>query len=255
VRKLVLTVAGSLLLAAYAVAASAAITVVVNGQTLPADPPAVERGGSVLLPLRAVFEALQADVTWDTPTRTATATRRGVEVKMTLDNPTAYVSGRPVTLAVPPQLINDHTYVPVRFPAEAYGAQVNWEGATQTVIITLAEAGGPAGGTATPRGAPEVLAPRDQDKVGTRTEISIKTTPGVEQVIYTIVKNNDTGEVLRNVPGIRHLPNADGTYRGAIATPRVFLGETKVPVRYEIHFRNGPNDGDPETVITCFPQD
>ncbi len=231
-----------------------AITVVVNGQPLPATPAAVEVSGRVLLPMRMVFEALQATVGWDAQTQTAEAVRGNTTVRMTINSPTAFVNAMPVALSVPPQLIKGHTYVPVRFPAEAFGAQVGWEQTTQTVTIALAglpgqPVSGPQGG------APIVYFPRNGDLVGTRTELSIKATPGVLQVIWTEVKRTDTGEVLRTVPGIRHLPKADGTYRGAIATPRVALGERDTEIHYEIHFRNGPNEGDPKTTVTCYPND
>ncbi len=244
-------------LAALVLAPSAgfAIDVIVNGEAVPPYPPAIEVGGRVLLPLRNVFVALEADVTWDAATMSVTAVRGGTTVKMTIGDPTAYVNGRPTRLDVPSRLINERTYIPVRFPAEAFGAEVRWDGATQTVFIVLAETAGPPAGGGLPQGAPIVLAPQNGARVGTRTEVSIRTTPGVQQVIWTVVFNADSGEVLDTVPGIRHLPNEDGTYRGAIATPRISVGDTRVPLRYEIHFRNGPNPGDPETVITVYPND
>ncbi len=245
----------ALVLLALAAPACLAIDVIVNGKMLPADPPAVERGGRTLLPVRPVFEALEADVTWEADTMTVRAVRRGTTVRMSINRSTAYINGQATRLDVPPQLINDRTYVPVRFPAEAFGAQVSWDAATQTVTITLPESAGEPAGGGTPTGAPVVLVPREGDRVGTRIDFSIKTTPGVEQVIYTIVHKADTGEVISNVPGIRHLPNPDGTYQGGIATPRLVVEGKKIPVWYEVHFRNGPNDGDPETVVKVYPKD
>lgn len=237
--------------------ASLAITVVVNGRTLPSDPPPVEVSDRVLLPMRMVFEALQATVDWEAATQTAEAVRGNTTVRMTINQATAYVSGEAVALDVPPKLINGHTYVPVRFPAEAFGAEVGWEPTTQTVTIALAALPGqpappPAEGSHV--GAPLVYSPQEGDRLGPRTEISLKSTPGIIQVIWTDVKRVDTGKVLRSVPGIRHLTKADGTYQGAIATPRIFLGERDEDILYEIHFRNGPNPGDPETVIICYPK-
>lgn len=239
-------------------AASLAITVVVNGRTLPSEPPPVEVSGRVLLPMRMVFEALQATVGWDAATQTADATRGNTTVKMTINSPTAYINERPVVLDVAPRLIKGHTYVPVRFPAEAFGAQVGWEPATQTVTIALATLPSQPAPLPVPGsqvGAPIVYFPQAGDRLGPRTEISLRATPGVVQAIWTDVKRVDTGRVLRSVPGIRHLTKADGTYRGAIATPRIFLGERNEDILFEIHFRNGPNPGDPETVIICYPSD
>jgi hypothetical protein len=240
--------------------AGLAITVVVNGTALPANPPALERGGRVLLPMRAVVEALQATVRWEEATQTASATDGVRMVRMTIGSHTAYLDDKAVTLDVPPQIINGYTYVPVRFPAEAFGAEVGWNAGTQTVMITHGMINQPVDGGGPPPmsggpGAPIVYQPQNGDSMNpTRMEISIKTTPGVLQVIYTNVYRTDTGEFLSSVPGIRHMPNAQGMYSGAIATPRISIG-ADVPLRYEIHFRNGPNDGDPETVVTCYPAD
>jgi len=237
--------------------AALAITVVVNGQVLPAYPPAVERSGRVLLPMRMVFEALQAEVRWEAATRTAIGIRGDTTVRMSINSRTAYINERAVTLDVPPQLIGGSTYMPVRFPAEAFGADVGWHGPTQTVSIALAGLPGAAAAqqpSAPQGGAPIVYYPRDGDRVGTRIEVSIKSTPGVLQVIWTEVYRTDTNEILKMVPGIRHLTKPDGTYQGGIAGPRISFGDD-VPLRYEIHFRNGPNDGDPETIGDCYPED
>ena len=239
--------------------AFAAIKVVLNGQQLPADPPPVERGGRVMLPMRLVFESLQATVRWEAATQTAIGTRTDTTVRMTINSKTAYINDRAVTLDVPPQLINESTYMPVRFPAEAFGAHVGWDQATRTVTITLPLVApvvppepAPVAPMAGGHGAPQVYAPREGQRVGTRTEVSIKATPGVLQVIWTEVCRSDTDEMIRSVPGIRHLPKADGSYHGGIATPRISFGED-VPLRYEVHFRNGPNPGDPETIVNCYP--
>ncbi|TDA70317.1 MAG: copper amine oxidase N-terminal domain-containing protein [Clostridia bacterium] len=46
-----------------------------------------------------------------------------------------YVNGREIQVDVPPQLINGRTMVPVRWVAEALGADVEWDEAAQTVRI------------------------------------------------------------------------------------------------------------------------
>ncbi len=66
--KMLFLAAGLLLLLLWTVAATA-ITVTVNGQALPDGPPAVQRSGRVLLPMRTVFESLGATVQWQAATR------------------------------------------------------------------------------------------------------------------------------------------------------------------------------------------
>ncbi|MGI5819443.1 MAG: copper amine oxidase N-terminal domain-containing protein, partial [Armatimonadota bacterium] len=65
---------------------ASALTVVVNGQTLPSYPPAIQTAGRTLLPMRTVFEALGAQVFWDRATQTALGTRGAVTVRMTINS-------------------------------------------------------------------------------------------------------------------------------------------------------------------------
>jgi hypothetical protein len=60
-----------------------------------------------------------------------------VLVNMQIGNKTAYVNGLPVSLDVPPQIINGRTLVPIRFVSENLGAEVNWDGNTKTVTIKM----------------------------------------------------------------------------------------------------------------------
>jgi S1-C subfamily serine protease len=60
-----------------------------------------------------------------------------VLVNMQIGNKTAYVNGLPVSLDVPPQIINGRTMVPIRFVSENLGAEVNWDSNTKTVTITM----------------------------------------------------------------------------------------------------------------------
>ncbi len=102
--------------------------------------------------------------------------------------------------------------------------------------------------------APTVTIPKEGDRVGTRIEVSLRATPGTLQVIWTEVFRGDTGEKLRDIPGIRHVADAQGNYTGAIAMPRISFGEMDAPLYYVIHFRNGPNKGDPETTVKVYPE-
>jgi len=51
----------------------------------------------------------------------------------------AFVNSTGVTLDVAPQIIEDRTLVPVRFIAEALGADVQWDGEKNMVIINTNE--------------------------------------------------------------------------------------------------------------------
>ena len=55
------------------------------------------------------------------------------------DNIKVFLNGRELSFDVPPQLINDRTMVPMRKIFESLGAEVDWEGETQTVTATKAD--------------------------------------------------------------------------------------------------------------------
>ncbi|HEY3315158.1 MAG TPA: stalk domain-containing protein [Bacillota bacterium] len=115
------------------------IKVNVNGLQLDFDQKPAMRNGRVLVPLRKIFEALNAKISWDDKTQTATATRGGTTVSVTIGSVDAYVNGKLVKLDQPPMAVNGRTLVPVRFISEAFGAEVKWDGENSKVQIVSKE--------------------------------------------------------------------------------------------------------------------
>ncbi|MBE7053620.1 MAG: hypothetical protein E7391_05020 [Ruminococcaceae bacterium] len=116
--------------------AESEIQIVVDGSYLTMDQSPIIVEGRTLVPLRAIFEALGATVTWDDTTKTATGVLGTTTVSLQIDNTQAKVNGKDVTLDVPAQIVNSRTLVPVRFISESLGLKVDWDDATKTVIIT-----------------------------------------------------------------------------------------------------------------------
>lgn len=116
------------------------ITIMLNGNYLYSDVPPTIIDDRTLVPMRAIFEALNADVSWDEATATATAKakvkKKDVEIKLTENQKTVYVNDEPVELDVPAMIINGRFVVPVRFVAETFGATVNWNAQAERVDIT-----------------------------------------------------------------------------------------------------------------------
>jgi hypothetical protein len=111
------------------------VQVFVDGDAVFFDQPPVITGGRVLVPLRGVFERLGAFVQWNPGTNVVTALRGDTEVRLTIGSRQAFVNARPVMLDVPPTVIAGRTLVPLRFVSEAMGARVDWNAATNTVVI------------------------------------------------------------------------------------------------------------------------
>lgn len=111
------------------------IKININGNLLKTEVNPIMKEGRILVPLRAIFEALGVKVDWDNDTRTATGTKETKIIKLQINNKIAQVDGKEVILDVPGTVIDGSTFVPVRFIAESLGAKVNWDGVTKTVTI------------------------------------------------------------------------------------------------------------------------
>ncbi|MBA1336576.1 MAG: hypothetical protein HPY66_3011 [Firmicutes bacterium] len=68
-----------------------------------------------------------------------TVMRQRLAIVLTIGSMESRVNGKPLSLDVPPSIIDDRTMVPARFVAESMGADVEWNGKTSTVRITLGE--------------------------------------------------------------------------------------------------------------------
>lgn len=129
--------------------AAPAISVYIDGARLSTDQAPVSLQGRVMLPLRAIFEALDSTVDWNQWTQTVTATKGSTTVVLKLKSKTATINNQTVTLDVPAQAISGRTMVPVRFVSEALGATVNWNSTAKTVTIASGSGSGSGGGTDT----------------------------------------------------------------------------------------------------------
>ena len=126
----------SFLLALMLLASTAgAVDLYVDMNLIETDTPPTIVDGRTLVPVRAIFEAIGATVTWDGATSTATGVRGDTTVVIQINNTTAYVNGEARVLDVPAQLINERTMVPARFISEAMGCDVTWDGNTSTAAV------------------------------------------------------------------------------------------------------------------------
>lgn len=87
------------------------------------------------VPMRYLGEMLGAEVIWDDAARTVTLTKGDTTVVFTIGSTTYTVNGETKTADVAPEITNDRTMLPARFVAEAFGAVVGWDAASQTVLI------------------------------------------------------------------------------------------------------------------------
>jgi len=109
--------------------------VVVDSDPVPLDVAPTNVSGSLLVPIRAISEALGAQVGWDQVSQTVTLTLGGTVVKLVLGSKLATVNGKTVTLTAAAANVSGRILVPLRLVGESFGAEVAWKQETQTVVI------------------------------------------------------------------------------------------------------------------------
>jgi len=114
---------------------SSALKVTLDGRELNFDVLPIIENGRTLVPLRTIFEALGAEVSWNEETQTVTAKKGSTEIQLIIGGE-AYKNGQLIPLDVPAKSFKGRTLVPLRFVSEALGYQVNWSNETQTASIS-----------------------------------------------------------------------------------------------------------------------
>ncbi|WP_341479127.1 exo-beta-N-acetylmuramidase NamZ domain-containing protein [Heliobacterium chlorum] len=112
------------------------ITVWVDDRSVPFDrAPYIDSHDRVMVPLRAIVEALGATVDWDASNSQITVRKGNVLSQFTVGSTTALFNGVLKAMDTSPVILGDRTMVPARFVAESVGASVNWDGQNQSVLI------------------------------------------------------------------------------------------------------------------------
>ena len=96
---------------------------------------ALVRGGTLLIPLRSMFEQMGATVSYDAGSKTVTVSKAGAEVKVTLGKPEVIINGESRPLDVPPMMYQGVVLVPVRVISEGMGAYVQWVPDRRLVVV------------------------------------------------------------------------------------------------------------------------
>ena len=111
------------------------ISVFVNDEKVDFDVNPMLINNRTMVPVRAIFEALGATVTWDNNTQTAKGVLGDVIVEITIGSANLLKNGVAIELDSPAVIVSGRTLVPVRAIAESYDCDVTWYGETQVVEI------------------------------------------------------------------------------------------------------------------------
>lgn len=118
------------------------IKIIINNQELYCTDPPVEVDGRILVPLRALGEAMGCKVAWfpsgeyanlqnDSTLISVQVGNKFISKQKRVDTTTSSV----IETDVPAQEINERIYIPARAVAEAFDATVGWDESTKTVLI------------------------------------------------------------------------------------------------------------------------
>ena len=102
--------------------------VLINSTTFANDVAPVIVDDRTMVPIRVITEALGGRADWNAASQTVALTIDGSVLRMTIGQTIAGFDAAPV-------ILNDRTYVPIRYVAEKLGANVEWIANTQQIII------------------------------------------------------------------------------------------------------------------------
>lgn len=237
----IMFVLGFLMFCWAGVASAQTVTVRVNGQVISFDQPPVIVEGRTLVPVRAIFEALGANVTWQGETNTVLATRGQVKISLQVGNKNALKNMEKITLDVPPMIIKNRVLVPLRFVSESLGAHVSWDGEQNTIrISTSAET--------PPKGDPIAEGQYDPSaglnlkyKLNPKMEVEVILEPGALAKAATVKLYIDSSQSYRLVTGsdviTQSLPGKTGFDGARIKV--IFIQQWPFDIKRPVMLANG----------------
>lgn len=112
----------------------------VNGEEKEIDPgmgtvPLI-RNNRTLIPVRSLIEEMGGTVSWNNEAQETTLSLNGDTIRLTVGSTDAYLNESVHTLDTPPVIINSRTFLPVRFIAESFKFNVEWDNVRQLISIS-----------------------------------------------------------------------------------------------------------------------
>lgn len=88
-----------------------------------------------LVPIRTIVEAMGGNANWDEKNKEITLSIDNNILKLTINSTTVYLNGEKYIMNIPLVIINSQTMLPIRFIAESFGFEVDWNEANQKITI------------------------------------------------------------------------------------------------------------------------
>lgn len=115
------------------------ISIYIDGNKIDSDVPPVIINDRTMVPVRVISENLGALVDWDSKTNTVYASYNGNYIELPIGKSEAKLNGNVIELDTNAMIVNDRTMVPLRFVAEAFKLQVDWDQVAYSVTIKRPE--------------------------------------------------------------------------------------------------------------------
>lgn len=142
-RRIIILVAIFILMGGHSVAfanhsrprAIPGVKVYINGIKFESKETFYDFSNTTLVPMREFFEKLGASLEWDKNAQKIIATTNEKVIELVINSKTAKINGKDKILSVEPKMINNQTYVPLRFIAEALMHEVDWNSRYKIISI------------------------------------------------------------------------------------------------------------------------
>ena len=104
-----------------------------SGRELDVAPCVID--GKVMLPFRAVFEALGTIISWDDETKTVFAVKSDSVIVLQIGQSVMYINSDKVELDAPTVIVSDRTLISMDSVFKAFGSNVEYDEAEKTITI------------------------------------------------------------------------------------------------------------------------
>lgn len=115
--------------------ASSAISISYNDSNLLLKHPVILKNEHVMIPLRELSEQFGYYVDWNQQLKRIQLSNGETSITLHLNNKQAIINTTQIQMDVEPLLVNNTTYVPLRFVSESFGYNVNWDSTNNKVVI------------------------------------------------------------------------------------------------------------------------
>ena len=112
------------------------ISLEIDGTVIRTEVPPTVIGGRTMVPVRDIFEACGANVTWDPATKKITGSKGGKNVVMQVVSNKLYMNSSVATMDCTPVIIEGRTLAPARYVALGFGGTTQWDALNKVVVIT-----------------------------------------------------------------------------------------------------------------------